>query len=229
MELDASIYSFSQDIYRGEFEILLSKFVICYQMMKTEHPALPRNENGIRDVLYLKYLKNNEKRKSIGLNDYLFERESPEDHCIGRTDIKVQSQRTFTQQEDYYIIECKLIENANLTGISGLNAKYIANGICRFTSGYYHTSSDNVNGIIGFVVDKMDIDKNIENINRLMTIELKNSDKEVVYPNVVQSLQRSTFIPTFDYQYTSTHLIQETSREITLYHLMFDCSNNIAL
>lgn len=227
MELDASIYSFSQDIYRIEFEILLSKFVICYQMMIKEYPALPRNENGIRDVLSLNYLKNDDKRRLVELNDYLFERESPEDHSVGRTDIKIQSHRTFTQQEAYYIIECKLIEKANSTGTSGLNAKYIANGICRFTSGYYHTSSDNVNAMIGFVVDKMDIDKNIENINQLMTVELKNSDKEVVYPNVVQPLQRSTFIQTFDCQYTSTHLIQDTSREITLYHLMLDCSYNI--
>ena len=80
--------------------------------------------------------------------------------------------------------------------------------------------------MIGFVVDKMDIDTNIDNINHLMTIELKNSDKEVVYPNVVQALQRSTFIPAFDYQYTSIHFIQDTSREITLYHLMLDCSSS---
>lgn len=228
MELDASIYSFSQDIYRVEFEILLSKFIICYQMMITEHPSLPRNENGIRDILSLSYLKNDDKRKLVKLNDYLFERESPEDHSVGRTDIKVQSLRTFTQQEAYYIIECKLIDSNNLRGTSGLNAKYIANGICRFTSGYYHTSSDNVNGMIGFVVDKMDIDKNIENINHLMTVELKNSDKEVRFPNVVQPIQRSTFTPSFDYQYTSRHFTQNTSREITLYHLMLDCSENAA-
>lgn len=228
MELDASIYSFSQDIYRVEFEILLSKFVICYQMMITEHPSLPRNENGIRDFLSLNYLKNNDKRKLVKLNDYLFERESPEDHSVGRTDIKVQSHRTFTQQEAYYIIECKLIDSNNLRGTSGLNAKYIVNGICRFTSGYYHTSSDNVNGMIGFVVDKMNIDKNIENINHLMNVELKNSDKELVCPNVIQLLKRSTFIPSFDYQYTSTHFILDTSREITLYHLMLDYSKNIA-
>lgn len=227
MEMDASIYSFSQDIYRVEFEILLSKFVICYRMMITEHPTLPRNENGIRDLLLKDYLNNYNIKQSLDIQNYSFEREALEDHSEGRIDIKIFSANYISQRTEYYNIECKLLDSNNTRGKSGLNAKYIANGICRFTSGYYHTSTNNVNGMIGFVVDKMDIDKNIENINHLMTLELKNSDKKIVYPNVIQPLKRSGFIASFDYQYTSKHFIQDTSRQITLYHLMLDCSSCI--
>ena len=225
-QLNASIYNYSSDIYQLEFENLLSKLVICYKKMVKDFPILPRGENEIRDVLILNYLKNNEKRNEIGLTDYLFERESVEDFTVGRTDIKVQTMKTFVKQEEYYIIECKLLDNTNTRGTTGLNAKYISNGICRFTSGYYHTSDNNVNGMIGFVVTSMDIVDNIANINYLMTRELRNSDDEIVNPNTISSLTKTMFIPDFEYQYKSEHKVIP-ERIISIYHLMFDFSKNM--
>lgn len=225
-QLNASNYNYSSDIYLLEFEDLLAKLAICYKMMVRNFPVLPRNENEIRDILSLNYLRNDEMRAKVGLTNYLFERESLEDFSIGRTDVKIQTTKTFIKQDAYYIIECKLLDNTNTTGTSGLNAKYVANGICRFTSGYYHTSDDNVNGMMGFVVAPIDIDKNIEYINFLMTRELRNSANETANPSTISNLTKTSFIPDFEYQYKSEHKVIP-DRIISIYHLMFDFSKNI--
>ena len=225
--LKAGNYNYSVDIYLLEFEIILSKLVLCYKLMINEFPTLPRDENEIRNVLLIRYLKNNEIRDTIGLWGFNFEREVPEDYSIGRTDIKITTFKTlFINQEAYYTIECKLLDNQNLRGSTGLNSKYIANGICRFTSTYYHTSEEKVNGMIGFVVAPMDINGNIHHINYLMTTELKNSDKEIVNVNLISRLNKTTFIEDFEYQYKSEHKVND-KRNISLYHLMFNFSKNM--
>lgn len=225
-QLNANIYNYSSDIYQLEFEDLLAKFAICYKMMVTDFPILPRNENEIRDILSSDYLRNDEMKAKVGLTNYLFERESMEDHSRGRIDIKVQSIKTFVNQKAYYNIECKLLDNANTRGLTGLNAKYIANGICRFSSGYYHTSDENVNGMFGFVVAPMDINGNIANINYLLTRELRNSANEIANPNTISNLSKTSFIPDFEYQYKSEHKVIP-ERIISIYHLMFDFSKNM--
>jgi len=225
--LKAGNYNYSGDIYQSEFEIILSKIVICYKLMVKDYPTLPRNENEIRNTLLIRYLKNNDISDAVGLWGFNFEREVPEDYTIGRTDIKITTYKTlFINREAYYTIECKLLDNQNLRGSTGLNAKYVANGICRFTSTYYYTSDDKVNGMIGFVVAPMDINSNINHLNYLMTTELKNSDSVIVNANLISGLNKTTFIEDFEYQYKSEHKVTD-ERNISLYHLMFDFSKNM--
>ena len=57
--------------------------------MITDNVTLSNDENSNRDVLLKNYLKENQIRKKIGLTDYLFDREVPEDKTIGRTNIKI--------------------------------------------------------------------------------------------------------------------------------------------
>ncbi len=212
-ELSAAGFSFNRQIYFGEFEILLSKITSCYHLMVQDKIQLFNDENKIRDILLLKYLKNNEIRNKLKLTDFIFDREVPEDNTIGRTDIKIQTKDTFERTEAYYIIECKRLNGKATQGISGLNAEYIKNGICRFTSNYY-TSHYGVNALIGFVVEPMDIHKNADDIN----FHLQNHFSEA---NTASGLSRVQFIPDFEYHYRSTHL-PDDKKEITLYHLMFD-------
>lgn len=214
-ELSAAGYSFNQQVYFGEFKILLSKIAICYSLMIQDKVQLPNDENGIRNKLLLNYLRKNEIRKSIGLTEFLFDREVPEDNSIGRTDIKVQTKNTFETTEAYYTIECKRLDNKATRGISGLNAEYIKNGICRFVSNYY-SSHYGVNALIGFVVSPMDIDKNTDDINFL----LKNHFPKT---NVSTALTKENFIPGFEYHYRSIHK-KNDSAELHLFHLMFDFS-----
>lgn len=216
--LDASLYSESSFVYEYEFERILSKMVICYQMMVKETFTLANNENAIRDYILLNYLKNNELRHDIDLLDYHFEREVPEDLSIGRTDIKIISKNTFEVQEAYYIIECKRLNNINISGATGLNAEYIKNGIYRYTTNYYK-SYYRVNGMIAFVVDDMNIQENIKVLNKLMTTSFTNS-------RVQKEITKDNFVEDFDYHYHSQH-IDDDNNILKLYHLVFDFKDKI--
>lgn len=225
-QLDASKYIFTSEIYHEEFKDILSKMILSYKLMLQNETSLTRNENKIRDILVVDYLKNNKIRNAIGLTSYTFEREVMEDYNIGRIDIKITSTNSLSDTSEYYNCECKLLDSKNTNGISGLNAKYIANGICRFTSGYYHTSTNNVNGMIGFIIDQMDITANISKINCLQNETLKNSKGDPVSANVISRMVKTDFIPDFEHQYMSIHSINNENN-ITLYHLMMDFSKNI--
>ncbi len=218
-KLNAKKYRDSVAFYDTSFENLLSKITLCYMLMKSQKLTLENDENKIRNVLLLNYLKNNKVRKKIEITCWHFEREVPEDETVGRTDIKIISPNTFLIQEAYYIIECKRLDNENTTGETGLNAKYIKDGISRFTTKYY-ASYYRVNAMIGFVVEKMDIHSNTNKINDLL--------KYFGTPITTEYLTKDNFIEKFEYQYRSTHLDND-SKNLKIYHLMFDFIENIQL
>ncbi len=212
--LSATNFEYSEYFYNAEFEDLLTKIVGCYYLMLEDNVTLANDENSIRDVLLLQYLKNNEIRNKMGLISYLFDREVPEDASVGRTDIKIQTVNTFLDAQAYYIIECKRLDSNNLNGTTGLNAKYIENGICRFTTKAYSTHYK-INGMIGFVVQPLDIAANIGSINQL----LQNSYRTA---NTTKILSTRVLRTDFNYSYCSAH------NEVVIYHLMLDFSKNIA-
>jgi hypothetical protein len=72
--------------------------------------------------------------------------------------------------------------------------------------------------MIGFVVSKLDINVNTECINTLAATKISC--------NVIRGVQKEDFIPHFEYHYSSVHEDSENNT-FTLYHLMFDYSNNI--
>lgn len=213
-DLNASAYGHSSIFYNAEFEELLSKIISCYNLMLTDNVSLSNDENSIRDILLINYLNDNSVRRKVELTDYLFNREVPESKTIGRTDIKIETQNTFQDTDAYYTIECKRLDASNATGATGLNAKYIQNGISRFVSKTYSTHYK-TNGMIGFVVQTMDINKNITAINGL----LKGT------ANTTRELFNRSIVSDFDYSYCSTHSLD--GDEILIYHLMFDFSKNI--
>src|SRR5690349_10381103 len=136
-ELDASRYEYNGKFYNAEFEFVLTRIILCYYLMLKDNVKLPNDENKIRDALLLNYLKNNKIRQDIDLTDYLFDREVPEDRTKGRTDLKIQSINTFLDTDAYFIIECKRLDDINITGINGLNGKYVGGGMFRFASSTY--------------------------------------------------------------------------------------------
>ena len=220
-KLNAAIFKFALPFYSTSFETLLSKITLCYQFMIRDNVSLENNENKIRDVLLINYLSDNAVRKRIGLLPWNFEREVAEDRLtgrVGRTDIKVITLDTFTDQTAYYIIECKRLNDKNLSGKTGLNAKYIQEGIKRYTDKYY-SSHYRVNAMVGFVVKNIDIDANTAKINSLLMAFLP-------YLQTQQLLSKTTFIEDFEYQYQSTHLDVDGDA-LKIYHLMFDFSDNI--
>jgi hypothetical protein len=188
--------------------------------MLDDNVSLLNNENEIRDILLLKYLKNNDVRNKIGLNNYLFDREVPEDNTMGRTDIKIQTANTFTDTGAYYIIECKRLDSVNRDGKTGLNAKYIENGVCRFISEFY-SCHYKINGMIGFIVEEIDITNNIETLNNLLTDTFSSTS------NTIDKLYIKTIHKEFEHCYCSTHKSAEGT--ILIYHLMMDFSKNMVV
>lgn len=214
-QLDASNFTYNKYIYNVEFENVLNKIITCYQIMIKDGVKLPNNENDIRDILVNKYINNPIIKKALDFNYFVFP-EVPETQTTGRTDIRLNHPGSvFNQNEEYYIIECKRLDKNNQTGLTGLNAKYIENGICRFTTNYY-SSYYQVNGMIGFVVEDMDIDENVKYINKLIP-SFSDSFCD-------QEIEKNGFVikDDFEYSYTSTHSINNKNR-LLLYHLMLEC------
>jgi hypothetical protein len=216
--MNASNFIYNSVFYNHEFENILVAIINCYKLIITCKIILYNDENEIRNkIVGDEYLNNNQVRKELEVTDYLFAPETPE--RTGRVDIKIISrQSSFVDTKAYYIIECKRLDNINTTGTTGLNAKYIDDGIARFVSGKYSTYGRTA-GMIGFVVEEMDIHQNILNIGTLLK-------KHFNHINTEETFTHKTIVSDFKFSYYSRHKIESISKII--YHLMFDFSNNMA-
>jgi hypothetical protein len=216
-ELNAAGFIHNAKTYTEEFRHILIGIVSCYNMMIKDNIKLPNDENEIRDRILIDYLNNDDIRTSTNLREFIFNREVPENDTKGRTDIKIEIKDRFRPTAAYYIIECKRLDDENTSGVSGLNADYIKDGICRFVSRYYSTYCG-INGLLGFVVAKLDINTTMAHINTLA--------KTKINCNMIQEIRKECFIPYYEYHYSSRHKDNENN-VFTLYHLMLDYSNNI--
>ncbi len=222
--INAANFGFSSSFYLNEFEDILRGIIVCSNCINSSGVALPNDENKIRDVMLLKYLKNESfKNAHFNLASYHFDYETIEN--TGRADIRILPINKYINDEAYYIIECKRLNNQNLKGSTGLNAEYVQNGICRFVTSYY-SSYFRINGMIGFVVDNLDIDNNITCLNLFLNKDLTNDRQENVNAMPIQEIKPIEISEDFKYSYTSTHQTVSLN-EITLYHLMFNFSKQI--
>lgn len=211
--LNADGFNYRAETREEALEFLLSKIVECYRILISD-TNVKNNENKIRDKLFFDYLTDNKIREQVRLKLFNFEEEAREKTSVGRTDIKVTSYNTFEVQEDYYIIECKRLDNKK----TGLNAKYIKQGLHRFTSKYY-SAFEGINAMIGFVVEDMDIHKNIDNLNDILL-------EYHLHIDTISKITQADFIDNFEFHYISTHL-DNNVEGLKIYHLMLDFSNNI--
>jgi len=74
--------------------------------------------------------------------------------------------------------------------------------------------------MIGFVVEKIDINKNVLSINQLLKQDFPCIDTE-------EAITGKKIVSGFEYSYFSKHKVNNVSKII--YHLMFDFSDNISL
>jgi hypothetical protein len=214
--LEAPDFEYILSYFNAKFEEILSKIIVCYNLMIADEAILPNDENKIRDELVNNYLNNPRIKESIQLTNLYFQPETPEN--TGRVDVKIISDETLRDGgKSYYIIECKRLNAENQNGKTGLNGEYISNGIARFVSGKY-SMYNNIAGMIGFVVSKMDICANVCCINKL----LQNTFTEI---NTEKQLTKKQITPDFEYSYYSNHKVGKSTKII--YHLMFDFSANI--
>lgn len=214
----------SSETKYAEFKLLLERIYLCYEKMVLTEKSLPDDENEITRILVTNYMKDPfHKKNTCGITGYRFEREVTEDHSIieygktktGRVDIKILPTEGINNDNDqaYFIIECKRLNNVNLRGKTGLNAEYIKNGIARFINNKQYTAYYDTNGMMAYIVKELNIDLNINNINYLIDTQFKDESKTV---NRITALTTNAL-------YTSDHLIDE-NKTLKLYHMMLDVS-----
>lgn len=172
--LDATPFMLAVNNYQSEFQDLIAKIYLCYELMLLDKVELPHNdENGIRDILLINYLQKKHIRNNI-CNIYGFRFIKEVDVNDGRVDIQIISSNDFEEDEAFYVIECK-----RLDGKSTLNKNYVEHGINRFITNYksqsheyYYPSNYGINGMIGFVIKNINIDDNMNKIGSFFnTIE----------------------------------------------------------
>lgn len=222
--LDASSFDYSRTRKDSLFELVLTKCIIVYNTILNSGISLVNDENLIRDE-FLKYLKDYDFKVKNELKHLIFDKEIPE--ITGRVDIRIlPTKDEYVNDSAYYIIECKRLNAANLKGLRGLNAEYVKNGICRFSTGYY-SSYFGCNAMSGFLVEPVNTQKDIvNNINSMLNIDFINAQGQSVNANATQQMQHENFAGGYSYSYMSKHT-HSSGNELTLYHLMFDFSNNI--
>ena len=206
--LDAPNFEYTISYFDAKFEQILSRIIICYNCIISEKIKVPlNNENAIRDIMLNNYLKNTKfKTLNKPLSNYHFDKETSESG--GRADIRVLKVNPYEDDDAYYVIECK-----RLNGKKDLNSKYVVSGIARFTNEKKYHFFNNSAGMLGFVVEKIDINQNILAINEFLSKE--------------EELFGKTIVSDFKYSYCSKHNINGISK--TIYHLMLDFSENIAI
>jgi hypothetical protein len=80
--------------------------------------------------------------------------------------------------------------------------------------------------MLGFVVEDTNISRNVTQINSLLPNKYINQQRKTVCAYATQQLTYTDFASGYQYSYISKHK-RSSKHEITLYHLMFDFSNNI--
>ena len=211
--VNASNFIYRSTFYNQEFEDILKGIIACYYCIVSANTKLSNNENIIRDAMLSKnYLKSRAfKETHPPLGKYHFDKETSENN--GRADIRILHVNPYKDDDAYYVIECK-----RLDGKEKLNCAYIAEGITRFTNDKKYPFYKNTAGMIGFIVDEMDIHQNVSAINILLNQHFTHIDTE-------KTLTYKEIVSDFEYSYFSRHKIESVLKII--YHLMFDFSENI--
>jgi len=203
----AKQFSFKKQKYHYDFVALLTKIYQSSLKLQNSRVVLPKNENKIRNILVDEYL-------SKEITEYEFKKE--ENNNLGRVDIYIVNK--LDNSKPNFIIECKLLDNKNVDGSEGLNAKYIQNGIQRFLIEHYYLDNNfYTNAMVGFVVSNIDIANNIVSINRLSS-KLLNNLAEIKQGIALEQddIYKSIY---------KTHV--GGVKEFIVYHLMLNFSKNI--
>lgn len=180
------------DIFKNSLFEAIREYVIksCEVMVEDSIQGkefLPNNENGIKNRLVFRYLRDDKNKDRLKFDTWKldFEAENSEnysqedgDTANARLDIKIISEDTLASNERYYTIECK-----RLDGNKTLNTKYIDEGIARFVKGTVkYASAYKKNFMLGFLVRDIDIVKNTEKIENTQKVNLSN---EVITPLMI--------------------------------------------
>jgi hypothetical protein len=207
-----------------ELEALLVYCVDIYNNFIINNFKCHDDEELIRDIFFDSLNDDTYRGRNAILQNYHFEKEPQEKS--GYLDIKIKTINPYISTKAYYCIECKRLGADSTGNANDLNTEYVKNGICRFVENYY-SSYYGCNAMLGFIVNKVCVQKDIiDNINSKLNKDYRNTQKQTVNARGIKSLQYVDFANSYPYSYISTHT-HISGKELVLYHLMFDFSNNI--
>lgn len=211
--------SLNNSFRQGLCSIIIDALIKSCELMEKDCLAqgikIQNHEEKIRNYLVENYLDNDEMRSLIGLSEIRlrFFPEMVENYdaqtnsYVGRTDIRVVSEDTFQNRNDYFIIECKRID-----GSTGLNKKYVEEGICRFTGKTpKYQSYHGTNIMLGFVVADIDC---VVTLTAISTIHKKK---------LGNLIKKNITIVIKDSNYTLCESVY--SNALTLSHLFYGISS----
>ena len=208
--LDASRFLFARSAARKEFLALLAAFVRIYEMIIKSRKKFANDEETIRDE-FLKHVKDAKIANAIYPLMFYSTDAEPKEKCNGYLDLKITPRKPYADPEEYFSIECKRLDDTNQDGKTGLNAKYVKNGIDRYRKGKYSVYH-RINGMFGFIVARMDISNNVQFINGFL--------------EETEHLRKTKDVVSFNQAYMSRHPMGH-KKVFELYHLMFDFSKKI--
>ena len=213
--------TFNSIITRHIIEDIVIKILKCCDLMvkdlKEKGEKIKNHEEIIRNSLLENYLNNNLIRNKVGITNFIFIPEVPENYINnepkGRVDLRIMNDDYFINTDAYLIIECKRID-----GERNLNRAYITNGVNRFLgkdplySSFYRSS-----GMLGFVVKSIDILDNTKKINAIH--QSVNTE-----PSVTSHLKEYIIDKTVPYTYVSKY----NNEELWIYHSFYDFSSVVS-
>jgi len=224
----ADLFIYSKYTHDEQFRLILKGILNAYYLMLSSCNSIENKETIIRNFLVENYLQDGKFKEKYHLLPFHFEAEpakiknSKEEGFI---DIKIITPNTFIEPNDFYTIECKRLDGDyfhkkisinSLYRTNSLAVKYIQEGIMRFVINKYPTPLG-INGMIGFIVKPINIDKGINDINNLIKSRFSQS-------NTTRLLSKIFIISGFNFVYTSSHT-DIKGGNFDLYHLMLDFSS----
>lgn len=200
------------EYYKVTFYKIIKLLIYSYKrIIKDRKFKTTDNEDFLRNILVKDYLV--VYRQKFQLEYYYFHTEpaiiDSNYKSSGFIDIKVGTTGRSINPDDYYIFECKRLDES-----IGRGRAYVDDGIYRFISGKYFSDSPFA-GLIGFI-QHGDLKRILENIENIMKEDdfLKENDL----------LENIEIEKSFKNIYYSNHDRCNTLGEIEIYHIMFDYS-----
>jgi hypothetical protein len=213
---------FDKSTYKTPMIDILNGIIQAFGMMLSDtYSSIENAEDIITARLVEDFLENDLVQSSLSLMSYRFIPEPAAYNAqylqIGYSDIRVivtHRVGAFDTTKADYIIECK-----RLDGKSGLNTKYVKEGICRFVEEKYTWKTvHKVSAMLGYIVVQSDIPKCVDNINRI--------GKKSNIAGFIQPLGYFQIRQGFDFSYRSQHRTN-SGKNADIFHVLFDLSSKI--
>lgn len=202
--IDTANFQYGSQFRKRQLEGILTDCARVYELVVSNGSSLHNNENEIRDKL-AEYLEDDDYKTNCTsmVKNFQVDPEVPEG-SHGRVDLRFLPVNPYEGQKVYYIIECKRLDGSN-----HLNKEYVEHGMKRFKSPDKYSTRLGFNGMMGFLVNQLDVALTCGSINTSLAAE--------------EQLNAVAFSTSGCYAFESS--LNTTLERVTLLHLWMDFSS----